>query len=163
MLADLPVTDEDTGVRRPQHTARVTLGLTRICLGGTMPEDSSQCVAAAGLDHRVAILPGVEAGSNADVERNVEGKGSRRLFYQSCVYYNWKVERGKKDLRIGIDEDGNVIRFNRSRQLIWLYEMRCYPFHAVPTFVDRFGKGNGATHCERLLQFGDDQFQARPV
>src|SRR5262245_37574775 len=75
---------------RAQNASPVTFGFARVWLGCPCPVDASQCVATAGFDDSVAILPCVEARSQPDMERDVHRKRRRLRFYEPCIYHNGK-------------------------------------------------------------------------
>src|SRR6186997_2965290 len=102
MLADpYPCLEYSFG-RSPQHAARVAIGLTGVGLGCPFPVGTSQRVAAAGLDHRVAISSGVEAGSETNMKRNWDRKRGRTLFCKTSIDHR-QEGKGGEDVSIRVN------------------------------------------------------------
>jgi len=67
------VSDVDVGCKFPiggcaQNTGRVSVGLTSIRVRATLLEDAPERVAAAGLDHGLAVQASLESRAEADVK-----------------------------------------------------------------------------------------------
>ena len=80
-----------------QNAARIPFRLARVGLGGSVPVDTPQCMAAARLDDSVAIDPCLEAWSESDVEGDIRRKRRGRGLEQSGVDNYRNVESGKKE------------------------------------------------------------------
>jgi hypothetical protein len=70
MIANIRKRSESSGVWCAEYTARIALRLTAIGLCRSIPVDTAESMAAAGLYDSVAILPGAESGTKSDVKRD---------------------------------------------------------------------------------------------
>ena len=87
MLTDLLQADDQAIIRRAQDTAWVAFGFTAIRLSRSGPIDPAQSVTAAGFDHSVAIVSGLETRSKSDMKWDVKRKRDGGLFGESGIHY----------------------------------------------------------------------------
>ena len=76
-----------------------------------MPVDPSQCMAAAGFDHGVAVHSGMEAGAHPNMQRSLYGQALRRFLDQPRIDDRQEGDPGEQfELRIDNHRDFILIQ-----------------------------------------------------
>jgi hypothetical protein len=117
-------------------------------------------MAAPGLDHCVAVNARLETRSYANMQRDRDGEGSGGCLEQARVDHHSKEERGKKDVGIRVDEDGNLAGRQDSRDLLSLHPPARHTFDGMLPLIDRLRERDRPADGQWPFELGDDELDA---
>ena len=128
-----------------------------------MPVDSSQGVAAAGLDRSVAIGPGIESGSQSDVQWNRDWQRSGRVFGQTPI--DDCDERGRlklqsQDFCIWVDQNWNFAGLQGRQKPFRFHQPRGDTLDGMLAFIHRFCESDRAADRQRLFKLSDNHVKS---
>jgi hypothetical protein len=155
MIANLLVSHHNPIACCPQHAAGIAFWLARIGLGFSAPVDASQGVTAAGFDHGVTIASGVEARTEADVQRKIHRERRGGGFEEARVYHNDKRQGRNQDIRIRVHEHGDLPGIQAPLDPIGICPMSGHALHSMLPFVNRFRKRDCPPDGQRLGKLGN--------